>query len=175
MEGKPKGNTIINFNSLQVLSFPVKTWYCKEYSRYSTCHIYFEDYYKWNRGYTQYKFNNELLYPGSCLYTGDTSANVDMVWTKLMRMIDNILIDENKKKRKLVLYQIPHHGSGNSNDERPINEGRIHAAFTNYGDFWGKCIFNYNFAIDYEIKRKPLILVTEKELTQFEEHWIINE
>ena len=174
MEGKPKGNTIINFNSLQVLSFPMKTWYCKEYSRYSTCHIYFEDYYRWNKGYTKYKFDDELLYPGSCLYTGDTSANVDMVWKRLLNVIDFYLIDDKQRNRKLVLFQIPHHGSSKSNDDRPINKREIYAAFVNYGNFRGNCIFNYNYAIDFGIKHKPLIQVTEKELTQFEEHWILN-
>ena len=170
MGKKTDKNTIINFNSLQVLSFPVKTEYCKEYSRYSTCPYYFDDYYRWNRGYTKYKVDRELLYPGSCMYTGDTSANNTNVWKKLISIIDNYLKDDQKKNRKLVLFQLSHHGSVNSNDNSSLNENRIYAAFANYS-IDGRSIFHNRLAIDYGLKRKPLLLVTEKELTQFEEHW----
>jgi len=92
------------------------------------------------------------------------------VWKKLISIIDNYLKDDQKKNRKLVLFQLSHHGSVNSNDNSSLNENRIYAAFANYS-IDGRSIFHNRLAIDYGLKRKPLLLVTEKELTQFEEHW----
>ena len=165
---KPANGTKINFNSLQLLSYPAKTDTCKEYSRHSTNQYYFEDYYRWNKGYVKYKFHHEGLYPGSCLYTGDTSANIEDVWKKIILIIDKYL------KRKLVLFQIPHHGSINSNDFKSLADKKIYATFANYGDFKGKCIFNPILAYQFEMIQKPLIHVTDDWKSSFEEQWILS-
>ena len=114
----------------------------------------------------RYKFTEkEKLYPGSCLYTGDTSSNSPFIWKTLMNKIDQYL------KANLVLFQIPHHGSKNSNDERIVEEKRIYAAFTNFDpNYWQK-IYDPNICLQFYLNRKPLILVTNEEVFRFEECW----
>jgi hypothetical protein len=164
---KDKGyGTSINLNSLQMLSYPASPDYCTGYARITECESYFHDYYKWNKGYIKYKFTEkENLYPGSCLYTGDTSSNSPYIWNTLMKKIDCYL------KAHLVLFQIPHHGSRHSNDERIVDEDRIYAAFTNFDpDYWQK-IYDPNISLQYYLHRKPLILVTNDDSFRFEECW----
>lgn len=166
---KEKGEgygTAINLNSLQMLSYPASPDYCTDYARTTICDSYFNDYFKWNRGYMRYKFTEkEKLYPGSCLYTGDTSSNSPFIWKTLMNKIDQYL------KANLVLFQIPHHGSKNSNDERIVEEKRIYAAFTNFDpNYWQK-IYDPNICLQFYLNRKPLILVTNEEVFRFEECW----
>lgn len=164
---KTSNGTKINFNSLQLLSYPARPETCQEYSRHTTCHIYFEDYFRWNKGYTEYKFNYEELYPGSCLYTGDTSANIEEVWKKLITQIDKYL------KRKLVLFQIPHHGSKYSHNTNMITEKKIYAAFSNNGVFKGKNVFDSALIFQFGMIQKPLIFVTDDWKSYFEEQWIL--
>ena len=117
----------------------------------------------------RYKFTEkENLYPGSCLYTGDTSSNSPYIWNTLMNKIDHYL------NAHLVLFQIPHHGSKHSNDERIINEDRIYAAFTNFDpNYWQK-IYDPNISLQFYLQRKPLILVTDDYSFKFEECWTLN-
>lgn len=169
---KDKGDgygTFINLNSLQMMSYPASPDYCNGYKRITVCDSYFGDYYKWNNGYMKYKFTEkENLYPGSCLYTGDTSSNSPYIWNTLMKKIDHYL------KANLVLFQIPHHGSKHSNDKRIVNEDRIYAAFTNFDANRKKLIYDPNISLQFYLHRKPLILVTEDEAFKFEECWNLN-
>ena len=169
---KDKGDgygTAINLNSLQMMSYPASPDSCCRYERITVCESYFDDYYKWNIGYMKYKFTEkDKLYPGSCLYTGDTSSNSPYIWKTLMKMIDNYL------KARLILFQIPHHGSRYSNDERIVDEDRIYAAFTNFDpDYWQK-IYDPNISMQFYLRRKPLILVTNDDIFGFEECWFLN-
>ena len=167
MKGAGYG-TAINLNSLQMLSYPASPNYCTDYARTTVCDSYFSDYYKWNRGYMKYMFaEKENLYPGSCLYTGDTSSNSPFIWKTLMNKIDQYL------KAHLVLFQIPHHGSKHSNDERIVDEDRIYAAFTNFApNYWQK-IYDPNISLQFYLHRKPLILVTNNESFEFVECWTL--
>lgn len=166
---KDKGDgygTAINLNSLQMLSYPASPDYCTDYVRITPCDKYFNDYYKWNRGYMKYKFQKkDKIYPGSCLYTGDTSSNSPFIWNTLMNKIDQYL------KAHLVLFQIPHHGSKHSNNERIVDEDRIYAAFTNFEpNYWQK-IYDSNINLQFYLHQKPLILVTNDDSFRFEECW----
>ena len=77
-------------------------------------------------------------------------------------------------KARLVLFQIPHHGSRLSNDERIVNEDRIYAAFTNFDpNYWQK-IYDSNISMQFYLHRKPLILVTNDDSFSFEEYWILS-
>ncbi len=169
---KDKGDgygTAINLNSLQLLSFPASPDYCTDYARITACDSYFIDYYKWNRGYMSYKFTEkENIYPGSCLYTGDTSSNSPFIWNALMNIIDQYL------KARLVLFQIPHHGSKHSNDERIVKEDRIYAAFTNFDPNYWQRIYDSNISLQFYLHQKPLILVTNDDMFRFEECWKLN-
>lgn len=162
--------TVINFNSLQLMSYPASPDYCVDYVRETICDSYFADNYKWNKGYMKYKFQEkENLYPGSCLYTGDTSANSPRVWKTLMDKIDSYL-----QQQHLVLFQIPHHGSKHSNDERIVDEERIYAAFTNFDPDYRQKIYDPNISLQFYLCRKPLILVTNDDSFKFEECWFLN-
>lgn len=169
---KDKGDgygTSINLNSLQMMSYPASPDYCNGYKRITVCDSYFDDYYKWNKDYMKYKFiETENLYPGSCFYTGDTSSNSPYIWNTLMNKMDHYL------KARLVLFQIPHHGSRLSNDERIVNEDRIYTAFTNFDpNYWQK-IYDSNISMQFYLHRKPLILVTNDDSFRFEEYWILS-
>ena len=169
---KEKGEgygTAINLNSLQMLSYPASPDYCTDYERITPCDKYFNDYYKWNKGYMKYKFQEkEKIYPGSCLYTGDTSSNSPFIWKTLMNKIDQYM------KAHLVLFQIPHHGSKHSNDERIVDEDRIYATFTNFEpNYWQK-IYDPNISLQFYLHQKPLILVTNDDTFKFEECWTLS-
>ncbi len=171
--GERRGkNTKINTNSLMVLSYPASPDYCVDYTRETTCYYYFGDYYKWNRGYISYKFSEkENIYPGSCMYTGDTSSNTKVFWTAFNSILCSYLTKDN---HRLALFQIPHHGSRLSNDERIVNEDRIYASFTNFDpNYWQK-IYDPNMSLQFYLQRKPLILVTDDYSFRFEECWLLN-
>lgn len=168
--GKGSDSENINMNSLQVLSLPNDPLSCTDYSRYSICDSYFGDYYKWNRGYTKYKFENEELYPGSCLYTGDSFANSNDFW----KAFDTILTSNlTKDYSRLTLFQIPHHGSKHSNDDRIVSKNKIYAAFTNFDTKRKKLIYDPNISLQFYLHQKPLILVTKEDPFRFEECWTI--
>ena len=170
--GKSRGkNTKINTNTLLMLSYPASPDYCVDYARETVCDSYFDDYYKWNRGYIKYKFSEkEHIYPGSCMYTGDTSSNTNAYWTAFNGVLCSNLTKDN---HRLALFQIPHHGSRLSNDDRIIDDNRIYAAFTNFDpDYWQK-IYDPNISLQFYLQRKPLILVTNDDSFRFEESWTL--
>lgn len=169
--GKGSDSENINLNSLQLLSLPYNPLSCTDYSRCSICESYFGDYYKWNRGYTKYKFENEKLFPGSCLYTGDSFANSNDFWRAFDTIINSNLI---KDYSRLSLFQIPHHGSKHSNDDRMVRNNKIYAAFTNFDAKRKKLIYDPNISLQFYLHQKPLILVTDDDSFRFEECWFLN-
>lgn len=154
---RPSGGTAINLNSLLVMSYPkdaekccfvdsirMSSYYCK----YWMCH-------------------HNWIYPGSCLYTGDTSANETFVWQRIEKIIAQCLgIDS-----ILGLLQIPHHGSKNSYDNKLLTSPRFFAGFTNYDPYYRQHIFDDNLVIKFAINHKPLILVTRDYCSKYEEYW----
>ena len=168
--GKGSYSENINMNSLQLLSLPNDPTSCTDYCRYSICDSYFGDYYKWNKGYTKYKFENAKIYPGSCLYTGDTFANSDDFW----KAFDTILVSNlTRNYSRLSLFQIPHHGSKHSNNNRIVSDNRIYATFTNFDANRKNQIYDPNINLQFYLHQKPLILITEEEVFRFEECWTI--
>lgn len=163
----PRDGTAINFNSLQLLSYPAKMEMCKKYGRRTNCDSYFPDAYRWNLGLTAHMMCKENIYPASCLYTGDTSANYQMVWDRMCDVIKKYL------GKKLALYQIPHHGSRYSNDDKVMDFKMFYAAFTNYDPFYQTTIFDDRLPMKYAMLHKPLILVTQEYNSQFEEYWML--
>lgn len=162
----PKG-TAINLNSLLVMSYPDKVERCKEYGNNRVCEMYFPEWFRWNVGYTRYWLATNHLYPGSCLYTGDTSANDPIVWKRIEDMISQCL----GAKCRLTLMQVPHHGSKYSYDVKLVDSDKYYAGFTNYDPFYWQRIFDDNLTMKFAMKKKPLILVTREYSSQFEEYW----
>lgn len=164
---KPTSGTAINLNSLLVMSYPEDPELCKVYGNHTTCGTYFYEWFRWNEGITKFwlAFNN--MYAGSCLYTGDTSANDQMVWKRIELMIAQCL----KPKRKLTLLQVPHHGSKNSYDRNLVESAMFYAGFTNYDPYYKQQIFDDNLIMKFAMQKKPLILVTGDYESLFEEYW----
>ena len=162
----PKG-TAINLNSLLVMSYPVDPDLCKVYGNRTTCSMYFYEWFRWNERITKYFLTMNNLYAGSCLYTGDTSANDPVVWSKIEGMISQCL----KENRRLTLMQVPHHGSKHSYDVKLVNSNKYYAGFTNYDPYYWQKIFDDNLPMKFAMKKKPLILVTRDYGSQFEEYW----
>lgn len=154
---RPSGGTAINLNSLLVMSYPkdaekccfvdsirMSSYYCK----YWMCH-------------------HNWIYPGSCLYTGDTSANETFVWQRIEKIIAQCLgIDS-----ILGLLQIPHHGSKNSYDDKLLTSPRFFAGFTNYDPYYHQHIFDDNLAMKLSLNNHPLIQVTKDHCSKYEEYW----
>lgn len=161
----PKG-TAINLNSLMVMSYPEKSDRCKDYGNRTACNTYYYEWFRWNRNYTRHWLIRMNIYAGSCLYTGDTSANMDSVWKRIEQMIKLCLGEKN-----LSLIQIPHHGSKNSYDKRIVESKKIYAGFTNYDPFYHQTIFDVNLPMKFAMQKKPLILVTKEDASRFEEYW----
>ena len=128
----PKG-TAINLNSLLVMSYPDKVERCKEYGNNMVCEMYFPEWYRWNIGYTRYWLAANQLYPGSCLYTGDTSANDPVVWKRIENIISKCL----GAKRRLTLMQVPHHGSKYSYDSNMVRSLRSIGGWMYEAGFYG--------------------------------------
>ena len=153
------GGTAINLNSLLVMSYPKDAEKCcfVDSMRMSS--------YYWKH----WMYHRNWSYPGSCLYTGDTSANETFVWQRIEKIINLCLgIDS-----KLGLLQIPHHGSKNSYDDKLLTSPRFFAGFTNYDPYYRQRIFDDNLAMKFAINRKPLILVTRDYCSKYEEYWEI--
>ena len=163
----PLRGTAINLNSLLVMSYPDKVERCKEYGNNMVCEMYFPEWFRWNIGYTRYWLSANHLYPGSCLYTGDTSANDSIVWKRIGDMISQCL----GTKRRLTLMQVPHHGSKYSYDSKLVDSDKYYAGFTNYDPFYWQRIFDDSLTMGFTMKKKPLILVTREYGSQFEEYW----
>ena len=164
---KPSGGTAINLNSMLVMSYPEKPEQCIEYGNHTTCWMYFYEWFRWNKGFTRYWLKANGLYPGSCLYTGDTSANEKTVWGRMEQIIDQCL----KPDCRLTLLQVPHHGSKYSYDEKLVNSDKYYAGFTNYDPYYWQRIFDDDLVMKFNVKEKPLILVTREYGSQYEEYW----
>ena len=163
----PTNGSAINLNSLLVMSYPEKPDRCKDYGNRTVCNAYYNEWFRWNLRYTQYWLAQKKIYAGSCLYTGDTSANLDSVWKRIEQMIKLCLGDG----KNLSLIQIPHHGSKYSYDKRIIESDNIYAGFTNYDPFYHQPIFDVNLPMKFAMHKKPLILVTKEDASRFEEYW----
>lgn len=163
----PTNGTAINLNSLLVMSYPDKVGRCCEYGNNLVCEMYFPEWFRWNIGYTKNWLATNQLYPGSCLYTGDTSANDLVVWKRIETMISKCL----GSKHRLTLIQIPHHGSKYSYDQNLVDSNKYYAGFTNYDPFYFQRIFDDKLTMKFALKKKPQILVTREYRSQFEEYW----
>ncbi len=154
---KPSGGTAINLNSLLVMSYPKESDKCCELGarRMISCRGGL-----WRDLYPG-------CYSGSCLYTGDTSANEDFVWKRIEQMINQCLGQDSK----LVLLQIPHHGSKKSYDKKLLDSTRFFAGFTNYDPFYHQHIFDDNLIMKFALNHQPLILVTRDYCSKYEEYW----
>ena len=152
---KPKGGTAINLNSLLVMSYPRDPKSCSLVS---------------NRNlrirYTYFRYRARFGYAGSCLYTGDTSANETSVWDRIEQMIAQCLAAE-----MLILMQVPHHGSKYSYDDKLVNSYKFLNGFVNYDPYYGQHIFDDDLPMKLAIRKKSLIQVTWEYASQFEECW----
>lgn len=152
---KPALGTDINLNSLLVLSYPVHRnrcewvyrWGCFDWAFLRRC---------WFRGYE-----------GSCLYTGDTSANDSRVWNKISQMITQCL----GTGSQLSLFQVPHHGSRNSYDKKLLDSPLFCAGFTNYDPYYRQLIFDDSLPMKFAIREKTLLLITRDCGSRYEEYW----
>ncbi len=155
---KPTGGTAINLNSLLLMSYPMNPDDC-DYVRY--CH----DYCPWNRCYLFSGMGSH----GSCLYTGDTSANDSSVWNRIEQITEKCL----GKDAELHLLQIPHHGSKHSYDNKLLDSNIFFNGFTNFDPYYRQHIFDEDLPMKFAIRRKVLILVTKECTSRFEEYWCI--
>lgn len=154
---RPSVGTVINLNSLLVMSYPKDAEKCCFVDSIRMSGYYWE----------HWMCHHNWSYPGSCLYTGDTSANETFVWQRIEKIIDHCLgIDST-----LGLLQIPHHGSKNSYDDKLLTSPRFFAGFTNYDPYYRQHIFDDNLAMKFAINHKPLILVTRDYCSKYEEYW----
>lgn len=154
---KPSGGTAINLNSLLVMSYPKDAEKCCfvdsiRMSSYPCKH---------------WMCHHNWIYPGSCLYTGDTSANEAFVWQRIEKIIDQCLGTDSI----LGLLQIPHHGSKNSCDDKLLTSPRFFAGFTNYDPYYRQHIFDDNLAMKLSLYHHPLVHVTKDYGSKYEEYW----
>lgn len=154
---KPSVGTAINLNSLLVMSYPKDADKCCFVDSIRMSGYYWE----------HWMYHHNWSYPGSCLYTGDTSANETFVWQRIEKIIDHCL----GRDYTLGLLQIPHHGSKNSYDNKLLESQRFFAGFTNYDPYYRQHIFDDNLAMKFAINHKPLILVTRDYCSKYEEYW----
>ena len=154
---RPSGGTAINLNSLLVMSYPKDAEKCCFVDSIRMSGYYWE----------HWMYHHNWSYPGSCLYTGDTSANETFVWQRIEKIIDHCLgIDST-----LGLLQIPHHGSKNSYDDKLLTSPRFFAGFTNYDPYYHQHIFDDNLAMRLSLNHHPLVHVTKDYCSKYEEYW----
>lgn len=157
---KPTGGTAINLNSLLVMSYPMNPDAGCDYMGWRGCH------YPW-LPYRPYKRTD---YFGSCLYTGDTSANDSTVWSRIEQMGRNCF----GNGQSIHLFQIPHHGSKHSYDQKLIDSSIFNCGFTNFDPYYSQHIFDEDLPMKLAIKDKALITVTRDYASLFEEYWNIS-
>ena len=155
---KPKDGTAINLNSLLVMSYPLKPENCEPFG-----------YRRMSNWYYNWLFGVNIGYVGSCLYTGDTSANEAFVWDRIIKMIEQCL----GQGQKLTMMQVPHHGSRYSYDDKLVNSDSWVNGFTNYDPYYSQHIFDDNLPMKFAIKNKMLVLVTREYCSQYEEYWMV--
>ena len=152
----PTNGTSINLNSLLVMSYPKNQANCSLIG-----------YRRMDIDYLDWLIRSHDGYIGSCLYTGDTSANDPVVWRKINQMIDRCLGCD----KKLMEIQVPHHGSKNNYDHNLIDSDRFLNGFTNYDPYYRQHIFDDDLPMKFASKGKPLLLVTRGYCSQAEEYY----
>ena len=155
---KPNDGTAINLNSLLVMSYPVDAQKC-----------YYAGYRNMYDRNVDCQYKRKIGYTGSCLYTGDTSANEMFVWSRIDSMIKECLGSESK----LTMLQVPHHGSKYSYDEKLVNSDRYLNGFTNYDPYYSQHIFDDSLPMKFASKNIMLVLVTREYGSQYEEYWMV--
>lgn len=159
---KPLGGTAINLNSLLVMSYPKDCENC-DYGGFDF--LYYPDRYYRHRYYRL----GPNCYGGSCLYTGDTSANESVVWNRIEQIISLCL----GRDKRLLLLQIPHHGSIYSYDQKLLDSDVFLLGFTNFDPYYHQHIFDDTLPMKFAVREKPLILVTREYVSKFEEYWMV--
>lgn len=153
---KPTAGTAINLNSLHVMSYPVNRDRCKWVFPWGCCLDWAVMRRCWYRGYE-----------GSCLYTGDTSANDSNVWKRIEQMITLCL----GAGSMLSLLQVPHHGSRNSYDNMLLDSPLFYDGFTNFDPYYRQHIFDDRLPMKFAIKERTLLLITRDYGSRYEEYW----
>ena len=132
----------INANSLQVLSYEDSQTSGMEYNTELDCIIYVKEKQKWIHDYQC-----------SCLYTGDTDLNISNAINVIKNIRHNYLQD------KLMIIQIPHHGSWYNYKSDIISMAEI--GFVNFKPKVKYCHFDNNIPIDYIEGNHTLLCVTD--------------
>lgn len=153
---KPKDGTAINLNSLLVMSYPVVAEKCEPFG-----------YRRMSNWFYNWLFGVNIGYAGSCLYTGDTSANEAFVWDRIKQMIEQCL----GQGQKLTMMQVPHHGSKHSYDQKLVHTKLFYNGFVNYDPYYRQHIFDENLPMKFAAVDKPLFLVTREYASLYEEYF----
>lgn len=154
---KPTRGTAINLNSLLVMSYPMYMDDCVCLGqRQMFWHYYDCQEIRWREGYS-----------GSCLYTGDTSANDPVVW----QAIEQLIIQCLGNKERLMMLQVPHHGSKNSYDQKLVVSDMFLQGFTNYDPYYSQHVFDDNLPMKFAANGKLLVSVTREYASRFEAYY----
>lgn len=156
---KPTRGTAINLNSMLVMSYPMNQDNCVCFRPRGmfrcSCDCLLS---RWGDGYA-----------GSCLYTGDTSANDSEVWQTIEQIITRCF----RHDKKLVMLQVPHHGSKNSYDQKLVGSDKFLHGFANYDPYYRQHIFDDDLPMKFAAKGKRLVLVTREYASLFEAYYVL--
>lgn len=154
---KPVRGTAINLNSLLVMSYPMNMTDCVCLGHRQMFRYYYNcQKIKWREGYS-----------GSCLYTGDTSANDSVVWQAIEQQIKQCL----GNNKKLMMLQVPHHGSKYSYDQNLVKSDKYIHGFTNYDPYYRQHVFDDNLPMKFAANDKILVSVTREYSSRFEAYY----
>lgn len=155
--GKPVRGTVINLNSLLVMSYPMYQDKCEYLGHRRMFRCYYDCLVRsWRDGYM-----------GSCLYTGDTSANDPVVWQAIEQLIIQCLGNE----ESLMMLQVPHHGSNYSYDQNLVKSDKYIHGFTNYDPYYRQHVFDDNLPMKFAANDKLLVSVTREYSSRFEAYY----
>lgn len=158
---KPTRGTAINLNSMLVMSYPMNQDNCRCFRHRGmfkcSCDCLVS---RWGDGYA-----------GSCLYTGDTSANDSEVWQTIEQIITRCF----RHDKKLVMLQVPHHGSKNSYDQKLVGSDKFLHGFANYDPYYRQHIFDDDLPMKFAAKGKRLVLVTREYASLFEAYYKLDD
>ena len=152
----PTSGTAINLNSLLLMSYPKNSDQCRWVYPWGFCCDWAFLRHCWPRGHN-----------GSCLYTGDTSANDPQVWNRIEQMIVQCLGADSI----LSLLQVPHHGSRNSYDNRLLDSPLFCDGFTNYDPYYRQQVFDDRLPMKFAIRERGLLLITRDYNSRYEQYW----
>lgn len=156
---KPTRGTAINLNSLLVMSYPMNQDNCACFGHRRMFRCYYDCLVRrWRGGYM-----------GSCLYTGDTSANDPDVWRTIEQMITRCL----RRDKRLVMLQVPHHGGKYSYDQKLVDSDKFLHGFTNYDPYYRQHVFDDDLPMKFAEKGKQLVSVTREYASQFEAYYVL--